>query len=69
MKKIAIMLAYGFAQAWVGMIALGMIAGYIAVPGLAIGYWATFVVTTLLTWAFSGDISRVLDRMEDRGEL
>lgn len=36
-----------FLEAWALMVLLGMVAGYASTPGLAIGYWACFGVSTL----------------------
>lgn len=35
-------------QAWLLMLALGMLAGYTGISGLAIGFWATAVLGGLL---------------------
>lgn len=38
----------GFGSAWMMMLLFGMFAGYLGVPGLAIGYWATYVIYLML---------------------
>lgn len=35
-------------KAWALMILLGMLAGYMAIPGLAIGFWACLGVVELI---------------------
>ena len=40
-----------FLSAWLIMLVLGMFAGYMAMPGLAIGYWATMGVMTMISIA------------------
>lgn len=42
-------LAFG---GWVLMLLLGMFAGYMAMPGLAIGYWASLGIFVLGRLAF-----------------
>lgn len=42
------MLLSGFGSAWLMMLLFGMFAGYLGVPGLAIGYWATYVIYLML---------------------
>lgn len=38
-----------FFESWMLMILLGMVAGYIALPGLALGYWCCVVVN--IVWS------------------
>ena len=40
-------------SAWLIMLLLGMFAGYMVMPGLAIGYWATLGIFTMLNIAFT----------------
>lgn len=40
-----------FLSAWLVMLVLGMFAGYMAMPGLAIGYWATMGIMTMFAIA------------------
>lgn len=37
---------------WLIMLILGMFAGYMAMPGLAIGFWATLGIFTMINLAF-----------------
>lgn len=46
-KLIFFNLSFSFFEAWGLMVLLGMLAGYLSIPGLAIGYWATWVVALL----------------------
>lgn len=41
-----------FGGAWLAMLLLGMFAGYMAMPGLAIGYWATLGVVAMVKLVF-----------------
>lgn len=41
-----------FVGAWLAMLLLGMFAGYMAMPGLAIGYWATLGVVAMVKLVF-----------------
>ena len=43
------MLAFG---AWIFMLLLGMFAGYMAMPGLALGYWASMGVLAMVRLVF-----------------
>lgn len=51
-KELTIVLIAAFGTilfgGWILMLLLGMFAGYLAAPGLAIGYWAT--VGIFLMW-------------------
>jgi hypothetical protein len=42
-----------FLGGWLLMLLLGMFAGYMAMPGLAIGYWASTGVFLMVRLAFS----------------
>ena len=44
-----ILLAFG---AWIFMLLLGMFAGYMAMPGLALGYWASMGVLAMVRLVF-----------------
>jgi len=60
--KFITILGYGFFQAWMLMLALGMIASWVLVPGLAIGYWATLVVSSMISLGMSGDVAREINK-------
>lgn len=59
-----LIIGYGFLQAWVLMVALGMIASWILLPGLAIGFWATMVVSSMLSIGFSGEFAREIQKQK-----
>lgn len=44
-----ILIAFG---AWIFMLLLGMFAGYMAMPGLALGYWASMGVLAMIRLVF-----------------
>ena len=44
-----IMIAFG---AWIFMLLLGMFAGYMAMPGLALGYWASMGILSMVRLVF-----------------
>lgn len=50
----AAMISLGLIAAcsWVFMLLLGMFAGHMAMPGLAIGYWASLGIFMMLRLAF-----------------
>lgn len=58
--KFILVLGWGFLQSWVAMLAFGMIASWVLVPGLAIGYWATMVITSMLNLGFSGQVAKAI---------
>jgi hypothetical protein len=42
-----------FLSAWMAMLLLGMFAGYMVMPGLAIGYWATMGIVAMVNLIFT----------------
>ena len=50
-------LLLGFGSAWLLMLLFGMFAGYLGVPGLALGYWATYGIYLMLRIVFSAKVS------------
>lgn len=46
-------LLLGFGSAWLLMLLFGMFAGYLGIPGLAIGYWATYGIYLMLRLVFA----------------
>ena len=49
---ILLLLVKIFAGAWLAMLVLGMFAGYMGMPGLAIGYWATLGILMMIKFIF-----------------
>lgn len=50
---IASALILGLFGAWLLMLLFGMFAGYLAAPGLAIGYWASYGIYLMLRLVFA----------------
>lgn len=38
-----------------------MIASWVLVPGIAIGYWATLVVSSMISIGMSSDVARAIN--------
>ena len=49
---IVLAIVTGLGIAWVLMLLFGMFAGYLGVPGLALGYWATYGIYLMLRLVF-----------------
>lgn len=54
---IASALILGFGSAWLLMLLFGMFAGYLGLPGLAIGYWATYGIYLMLRFIWGAKAS------------
>lgn len=50
MTKIAILIIL---KGWAMMVALGMLAGYLGIHTLAIGFWPAYALAVLLSLGFS----------------
>lgn len=44
---------WGLASAWVLMLLFGMFAGYLGIPGLALGYWASYGIYLMARFVFA----------------
>lgn len=44
----------GLGSAWLLMLLFGMFAGYLGIPGLAIGYWASYGIYLMVRLTFGG---------------
>lgn len=58
MAKFILIMAYEFLQAWLLMLALGMIAIAVHFHPMAFGYWFTFLVSSLLSMGLSSEFAR-----------
>jgi hypothetical protein len=52
LTAVALAVLTGLGSAWLLMLLFGMFAGYLGVPGLAIGYWATYGIYLMLRLIF-----------------